>query len=57
MNVTDVQTRVTNLFNPDGSQDTEENLYRDVLQAIAGGAENPNELAKAVIAGCDRRGN
>ena len=34
---------------PEVSHSLEDNLYKEVLEAIANGAENPSELAKEVL--------
>lgn len=50
MDTKDIAARVATLNAQEGTQDTTETLFRDVLQAIAHGAANPVELAAAAIA-------
>lgn len=56
MSVSYVEKRGADLTNPDGTQDSEECLYHDVLQAIASGAQNSRELAETALAVCAQRG-
>ena len=53
MTIEEIRQRIADI--DDSSDDgeyahrQEDRLYRDVLQAIAGGVQNPSELAKAAL--------
>lgn len=47
------KVKETSFFEDEGAHELEDELHQNVLKAIAGGASNPAELARAALKTCE----